>query len=130
MPTVSNLRVWEYVCRKTDASLMLTLREQKTPLVFIGHTHAAAAYAAKPSGKPQDIVGNSFQLQDGTRYVINVGSIGQPRDKNPKACYVIYDTAAKTINFIRLDYPIARAQDKIIAAKLPERLAKRLSTGT
>ena len=121
---------WEYVCRKTDASLMLTLREQKTPLVFIGHTHAAAAYAAKPSGKPQDIVGNSFRLQDGTRYVINVGSIGQPRDKNPKACYVIYDTAAKTINFIRLDYPIARAQDKIIAAKFPERLAKRLSTGT
>ena len=51
---------WEYVCRKTDASLMLTLRAQKTPLVFIGHTHAAAAYAAKPSGKPQDIVGNSF----------------------------------------------------------------------
>lgn len=59
-----------------------------------------------------------------------MGSIGQPRDKDPKACYVIYDTAAKTINFIRLDYPIARAQDKIIAAKLPERLAKRLSTGT
>lgn len=120
---------WEYIHGKDDASLALTMRDQRTPLVFIGHTHFPAAYGMGPNGKPLDIFRSSFRLLDDTRYVINVGSIGQPRDGNPQACYVVYDTATKTIDFIRLDYPVAQAQEKIIKAKLPEVLANRLLIG-
>jgi diadenosine tetraphosphatase ApaH/serine/threonine PP2A family protein phosphatase len=60
---------------------------------------------------------------------VNVGSIGQPRDGNPKAAYVIYDMAQQTIELRRLDYDIATAQKKIRAAGLPERLAARLAMG-
>jgi diadenosine tetraphosphatase ApaH/serine/threonine PP2A family protein phosphatase len=60
---------------------------------------------------------------------VNVGSVGQPRDGNPKASYVIYDLAQQTIELRRLDYDIAAQQKKIRAAGLPERLADRLASG-
>jgi diadenosine tetraphosphatase ApaH/serine/threonine PP2A family protein phosphatase len=63
------------------------------------------------------------------KYFVNVGAVGQPRDNNPKAAYVIYDMDASTIELRRLDYDIAGAQAKIRAAGLPERLADRLSLG-
>lgn len=60
---------------------------------------------------------------------MNVGSVGQPRDGNPKCAYVIYDMDEQTIELRRLDYDIATAQAKIRAAGLPERLAERLALG-
>ena len=59
-----------------------------------------------------------------------VGSVGQPRDNNPKAAYVIYDLNEGSIEIRRLDYDIAKAQKKILEAGLPPRLAERLSFGT
>jgi diadenosine tetraphosphatase ApaH/serine/threonine PP2A family protein phosphatase len=63
------------------------------------------------------------------KYFINVGAVGQPRDNNPKAAYVLYDMDAQTIELRRLEYDIAAAQAKIRAAGLPERLAERLAYG-
>ena len=63
------------------------------------------------------------------KYFINVGAVGQPRDNNPKAAYVIYDMDAQTIELRRLEYDIASAQKKILDAGLPERLAERLAFG-
>ncbi len=63
------------------------------------------------------------------KYFINVGAVGQPRDNNPKAAYVIYDMDAQTIELRRLEYDIAAAQKKILDAGLPERLAERLAFG-
>jgi len=65
----------------------------------------------------------------GKKYFVNVGSVGQPRDGNPRACYVIYDLKAKELEFRRIPYDIATAQAKIRKIGLPERLAKRLEQG-
>ena len=68
-------------------------------------------------------------LRSGWRYLVNVGSVGQPRDGNPKAAYVIYDLDEGSIELRRLDYDIAKAQQKILEAGLPPRLADRLAVG-
>ena len=101
---------------------------QKTPLCFHGHTHCPMIYEHTIQGvfriDPQD-----FKLQMGRKYFINVGSVGQPRDGDPRATYVIYDTATRELSFRRLEYDIATAQDRIRHAGLPERLAERLQYG-
>ena len=70
-----------------------------------------------------------FKIELGQRLFINVGSVGQPRDGDPRASYVIYDTGSRTIRFRRLEYDVAAAQARIRAAGLPERLAARLEAG-
>jgi diadenosine tetraphosphatase ApaH/serine/threonine PP2A family protein phosphatase len=72
---------------------------------------------------------SKFKVDPAKKYFVNVGAVGQPRDNNPKAAYVIYDMDAGTIELRRLDYDIAAAQKKIRDAGLPERLAERLEFG-
>ena len=68
-------------------------------------------------------------LDRNSRYLINAGSVGQPRDLNPDACYVIYRPAEDTIEFRRVEYDIAKARRKISQAKLPKFLGQRLALG-
>jgi diadenosine tetraphosphatase ApaH/serine/threonine PP2A family protein phosphatase len=70
-----------------------------------------------------------IELTDDKRYLINVGSIGQPRDRDPRACYVIVDVDARSLEFRRVDYDIEAAQSAIIENDLPVDLADRLSAG-
>ena len=72
---------------------------------------------------------SKFKTEPGKKYFVNVGAVGQPRDNNPKCAYVVYDPDESTIEIRRLDYDIATAQKKILAAGLPERLAERLAYG-
>jgi len=72
---------------------------------------------------------SKFKVEPGRKYFVNVGSVGQPRDGNPKAAYVIYDLDEGSIELRRLDYDIAKAQQKILEAGLPSRLADRLAVG-
>jgi diadenosine tetraphosphatase ApaH/serine/threonine PP2A family protein phosphatase len=72
---------------------------------------------------------SKFRVEPGRKYFVNVGAVGQPRDGNPKAAYVIYDMDEGSIELRRLDYNIAAAQKKIIEAGLPARLAERLAVG-
>jgi diadenosine tetraphosphatase ApaH/serine/threonine PP2A family protein phosphatase len=72
---------------------------------------------------------SKFKVEPGRKYFVNVGAVGQPRDGNPKAAYVIYDMGESSIELRRLDYDIAAAQKKILAAGLPARLAERLAVG-
>jgi diadenosine tetraphosphatase ApaH/serine/threonine PP2A family protein phosphatase len=72
---------------------------------------------------------SKFKIDPAKKYFINVGAVGQPRDNNPRSAYVIYDMDAGTIELRRLEYDIATAQQKILAAGLPERLAERLEFG-
>jgi diadenosine tetraphosphatase ApaH/serine/threonine PP2A family protein phosphatase len=101
---------------------------QLTPLCFHGHTHCPMIYEKSMNGvfriDPQD-----FKLPVGRKYFINVGSVGQPRDGDPRATYVIYDQKERTVRFRRLEYDIAAAQERIRLAGLPERLAERLAVG-
>ena len=101
---------------------------QKTPLCFHGHTHCPMIYE-KQIGAVYRIDAQDFRLPVGRKYFVNVGSVGQPRDGDPRAAYVLYDPMARTIRFRRIEYDIAAAQAKVREAGLPEHLAERLALG-
>jgi diadenosine tetraphosphatase ApaH/serine/threonine PP2A family protein phosphatase len=100
---------------------------QHTSLCFIGHTHSPKAYVRDGSVRiiPLDVLA----LQRGKKYLINVGSVGQPRDGDWRAAYCIYDTTSNEVQLRRLEYDLAGAQKAIVEAGLPRRLAERLAVG-
>lgn len=123
--TLDGPQRWGYVFDKLAAAASFTY--QNTSVCFFGHTHVPVAFM-----KDSMVRGGTyskFKLEAGKKYFVNVGAVGQPRDNNPKAAYVVYDTLEATIELRRLDYDIAAAQKKILAAGLPQRLAERLAYG-
>lgn len=91
-----------------------------TDICFIGHTHVPGMMA--------DRLG-VFKLRRGRRYLVNVGSVGQPRDQDPRASFVLFDPEAFSCEFIRVPYDVERAAGKIVEAGLPRTLAGRLRLG-
>jgi predicted phosphodiesterase len=116
---------WGYVFDKLAAAASFPY--QNTQLCFFGHTHVPVAFMRDTVVRGGTY--SKFKIDAAKKYFINVGAVGQPRDNNPKCAYVLYDTTAGTIEIRRLDYDIAAAQAKILAAGLPERLAERLAYG-
>jgi len=120
-----------YVFDGNDA--MLALQSAQRPLCLFGHTHLPAQFKivderfeGAPLYPDRD---HTIPLQRGVRYLINVGSIGQPRDGDPRAAYGILDDEARELRAFRVPYPVERAQQKILAAGLPASLANRLALG-
>ena len=116
---------WGYVFDKLAAAASFPY--QNTQMCFFGHTHVPVAFMRDTVVRGGTY--SKFKVDPSKKYFINVGAVGQPRDNNPKAAYVIYDMDAQTIELRRLEYDIAAAQKKILAAGLPERLAERLAFG-
>lgn len=116
---------WGYVFEKLEAAASFTY--QNTQVCFFGHTHVPVAFVRDTGVRGGTY--SKFRVESRKKYFVNVGSVGQPRDGDPRAAYVIYDLPQQTIELRRLDYDIPTAQRKIRAAGLPERLAERLSTG-
>ena len=77
-------------------------------------------------GRLEIVNESQIRIEDGYRYFVNVGSVGQPRDSNPDACMVVLDEDVGTLEFFRIPYDITTCQDKIIAEGLPSYLAERL----
>ena len=115
--------VWEYLVYPETAAAHL--QRQTTPYGFVGHSHLPLVFF-EDGAQPGTI--ETLGL-GGTRFVANPGSVGQPRDGDPRAAYAIVDTTARQVSFRRVDYDIASAQRKIRAAGLPEWLAARLANG-
>ena len=104
----------------------------QTSLCFFGHTHFPFVYAEKDSlveGTFIEGETNEVRLEKDVKYLINPGSVGQPRDRNPRAACLIYDSDSRMLRFYRLEYNIEEAQRKILAERLPPALAERLSLG-
>jgi predicted phosphodiesterase len=116
---------WGYVFDKLAAAASFPY--QSTPVCFFGHTHVPVAFMRDTVVRGGTY--SKFKVDPAKRYFVNVGAVGQPRDNNPKAAYVVYDLDAGTIELRRLDYDIPAAQKKIRDAGLPERLAERLEYG-
>jgi len=123
--TLDGPQKWGYVFDKLNAAASFTY--QNTPVCFFGHTHVPVAFIRDTVVRGGTY--SKFRVEPGRKYFVNVGAVGQPRDGNPKAAYVIYDLDENSIELRRLDYDIATAQKKILAAGLPERLAQRLAVG-
>ena len=101
-------------------------------LCFFGHTHLPTAFFADEAGRIEGRVlrdGESVTLDGGKRSMVNPGSVGQPRDGDPRASFMIYDSEEAVATIHRVEYPVERAQEKIRAAGLPSVLADRLAIG-
>ena len=101
-------------------------------VVFFGHTHIPSLFVQQAKGIEVAVVqGESFtlELEAEKRYLLNPGSIGQPRDRDPRASYVTYDSETQTVRWQRVDYAINKAQERIVKSGLPKVLADRLALG-
>jgi predicted phosphodiesterase len=123
--TLDGPQRWGYVFDKLAAAASFTY--QNTAVCFFGHTHVPVAFVRDSMVRGGTY--SKFRVEPGKKYFVNVGAVGQPRDGNPKAGYVIYDLNEGTIELRRLDYDIPQAQRKIVEAGLPQRLADRLALG-
>lgn len=115
-----------YIFDNEDA--YVTLSRMRNPLCFVGHTHVPGIFSFERN-KVEYIDNPKIRIDYERRYLINCGSIGQPRDGDPRASYVIYDDEDSTIEIKRVEYDVKKAQGKILKAGLPSKLAYRLSEG-
>ncbi len=116
---------WGYVFDLLDAEAHLTY--QTTTVCFHGHTHVPVVFE-----KRSEVIRTETPLQKvafGAKYFVNVGSVGQPRDGDPRSSYVIYIPKLKEIRFRRVAYDVQAAAEKVRRAGLPDRLAQRLEHG-
>ncbi len=123
-----------YVIDRWDADVCYGTLDEEYPearVCFFGHTHGAMLFRqeGEKSRLAQLRSGASLDLQEGCRYLINPGSVGQPRDGNPEAAFGVFDSDRRRYTQYRVAYPIAEAQRKIRALGLPESLAARLERG-
>lgn len=117
---------WDYVCDAGEAAEALDAVEER--LLFLGHSHLAFLYAAGESCLHVEGEGH-VTLAAGRRYLVNVGSVGQPRDGDARASFVLHDDETDTIDLVRVPYDVAAAGAKILDAGLPRFLAYRLERG-
>ena len=113
---------WYYVLNPYDAQIEMQSFNQ--PLCFIGHSHVPVIYSESDVFR-----GAYFNFESGQKYIVNAGSVGQPRDGNHKACYALYDMRTQSLNYIRLEYEVQKTYSKILKAGLPPFLAERLLKG-
>ncbi|MEW6074963.1 MAG: metallophosphoesterase family protein [Candidatus Omnitrophota bacterium] len=106
-----------------------TFTRMQTAVCFVGHSHVAGVFAKDTAGRMSYLSEYPIEIKKGNRYLINVGSVGQPRDGNPGACYCIFDTDTRELEIRRAAYDVRSAREKIIKAGLPRFLADRLLTG-
>ena len=120
--------VWEYVLSADAAHVAFELT--RSPLVLVGHSHVPLAIALEEDVLDGGIApgGTETPLRPGRR-LLNPGSVGQPRDGDPRAAWLLLDFAAGTASFRRVEYDIARTQDEIRERGLPDGLAERIAHG-
>ena len=116
----------------SDRDAWLNFRQYPYGVCFFGHSHIPSIFTLEPHGIRVDVVKGErvrWKLEKNRRYLINPGSIGQPRDRNPHAAYAIYDSRERVVHFDRVAYDVERAREKIYRAGLPGMLGDRLLVG-
>jgi diadenosine tetraphosphatase ApaH/serine/threonine PP2A family protein phosphatase len=106
----------------------VTLSQMSNALCFVGHSHVPGIFSFEHN-KVEYLESTELKMDSEIRYLVNVGSIGQPRDGDPRASFAIYDDEELTIKLKRVEYDVKKAQEKILKAGLPAKLAERLSEG-
>jgi predicted phosphodiesterase len=117
-----------YVVRNEDAQAHLKVYERMKEFSFVGHSHLTNQYVLTPR-KARDASGKPVKGEPDKKWIINVGSVGQPRDRDNRACFGIFDTDEQTFQHVRIDYDIDATAGKILRAGLDEKFAKRLFVG-
>jgi len=120
--------VWEYIL--TDEAARAAMELTSAPVVLVGHSHVAFAYGGNGRHLGESLAPADTEVDlAGGRWLLNPGSVGQPRDGDPRAAYVVLDFDHNRARFHRVQYPVERTQEEILDAGLPETLAGRLALG-
>ena len=128
--TLDGPESWGYISTRLEAQTSFLY--QKTPLCFVGHTHRPCAFAQEKEVRPLEFRQVDVQpdrTKAGRKFLFNVGSVGQPRDGDWRAAYVIFSPADHLVDLRRVNYHVEKAAAKIVKAGLPESLSKRLFKG-
>ena len=118
---------WHYILSPEEAAQAFERLEGW--LCFHGHSHIPLIFSEAHDRPPRERVGHSFLPDSENRYLVNIGSVGQPRDNDSRACYVTFDTDEGEVTYHRVAYDIETAQSKMAQAQLPEMLIERLAVG-
>lgn len=118
---------WHYVIDRRSA--IGSFLFQDSSLVFNGHSHVPILTAHRVGERPRMLELKNMNLPAGYRFMVNVGSVGQPRDRNPGACFVTFETRDKSLQVHRVPYDISSTQSAMARARLPQSLVLRLSEG-
>ena len=117
---------WQYILSLKNA--ITEFKVFSNQICFVGHSHVPCSFIEQDS-RYNIVESPKFTLKPDARYIINPGSIGQPRDKDSRASFAIYEPEHGKVEIVRVEYDIKGAQQKIIDAGLPEFLASRLALG-
>ncbi len=121
---------FSYILMPADSEI--SFKNMKTQIGFFGHSHVAGCFIQRESGIIDYIPGISgctLNLKENEKYLINVGSVGQPRDGNPAGGFCIFDTDEKSVEIKRYQYDIDKVYDLIVENGLPRFLGERLYSG-
>jgi len=118
---------WHYLTQQDD--IERNFRYFQGAICFFGHVHKPYIAEQAKGGEVKILPESEKVLDPSCRYLVNVGSVGQPRDGDPRTCYVMYDSQSRKLSIRRIPYDFETTHQKTIAADLPEYLAQRLRTG-
>lgn len=124
--TLNEPAYFHYLVDSNQAELIFPLMDRN--VCFVGHSHVAGVFVRKENKIEYSNI-SEIKIEEGCQYIVNAGSVGQPRDNNPAAVYCVYDTDEKVIQVKRVDYDVEAAQKRILEAGLPSFLAVRLAAG-
>ncbi len=128
-----NVEAFDYVFNPAQAAALLHYFDDLAPVTFIGHSHLTKAFALAAPGaltRVEEVTGDSIKFDDERRYIVTVGSVGQPRDNDARTCFTVLDTDERELTYHRLDYDIASAAQRIFAmGQLVPDFGKRLFLG-
>ena len=123
-----NLEEFEYIFAPEQARECLPILRELGHLTVIGHSHLCKVFALK-AGRVEELPATDFVVRDGWKYIVSVGSVGQPRDYDNRASYTVYDTKTRAFEFKRVEYDIDRAATKIFDSRLERNFGHRLFIG-
>ena len=122
------LEEFEYIFAPEQARECLPMWSELGHITFIGHSHLCKVFALSRNSV-EELPSMDFELEPNKKYIVSVGSVGQPRDFDNRASYTVYDTVEKRFEFKRIEYDIELAADKVLRARLERNFAHRLFIG-
>ncbi|MEI6225563.1 MAG: metallophosphoesterase family protein [Deltaproteobacteria bacterium] len=120
---------YDYILASEQAAELIPVLEALPRVTFIGHSHLTKVFALQAGSEVVEVSGRKFRLRPGYKYVVTVGAVGQPRDYDNRACFVLHDTDERTVEYVRVPYDIETAAQRIFAARVAANFGRRLFLG-
>jgi diadenosine tetraphosphatase ApaH/serine/threonine PP2A family protein phosphatase len=120
---------YDYIFAVEQARELAPHLETLAPLTFVGHSHLCKAFAFDGAGGVEQLAGTRLDLSPDRKYILSVGSVGQPRDYDNRACFVVYDAERRQVEYHRVPYDVTTAAQRIFAARLAPNFGRRLFLG-